>query len=88
MIEPTQINELRPAADLGVQRLLGIDHHKDPGQSAARMVRAGQVPHVRIGRRIRFSIPALQRWAADRLAASGDGQQKAQGQTGDLQIAA
>ncbi|MCI0665838.1 MAG: hypothetical protein L0220_32675 [Acidobacteria bacterium] len=69
-IEPNQIEELLPISNPEVQRLLGIDHHGNPDQAARRMVRCG-VPHVRIGRRIRFSLPAQRKWVAEQIAQSG-----------------
>lgn len=66
MIEPEQINETVPVSNPEAQRILGIADHDDPDQAARRMVRQG-VPHLRIGRRIRFSIPALKAWAAERI---------------------
>ena len=52
-----------------VRRILGIGKHRDPDQVGRRMIKQG-VPHLRIGRRIRFSIPALKQWAAERIAQS------------------
>lgn len=70
MIEPNKIDELLRTSDPAVHRILGVEHCSDPDQATLRMVRAGQVPHMRIGRRIRFSLPALQRWAAEQIANS------------------
>lgn len=67
MIEPEQIEKTVPASDPEVWRLLGIEDTGDPVQTAQRMVRGNQVPHLRIGRRIRFSLPALKKWAAEKL---------------------
>jgi hypothetical protein len=52
------------------------------------MVRQG-VPHLRIGRRIRFSIPALQAWAAARIADSStlSGVENRKAQEGDQSLA-
>jgi hypothetical protein len=66
MISPEQINETVPASNEEVRQILGIAHHGDPDQVARRMVRQG-VPHLRIGGRIRFSIPALKAWVAEKI---------------------
>ena len=76
MIEPDKIDELVPVSHPDVRRLLGIAHCADPDQAGRRKVRCG-VPHLRIGGRILFSLPALQRWAADQLANSVADQQEA-----------
>jgi hypothetical protein len=60
-----EVNELVEATNPEVHQILGIAHYDDPAQAARRMV--SHVPHLRIGRRIRFSIPALKAWAAARL---------------------
>jgi len=69
-IDPNQIDQTVPATDPEVHRILGVDHYDDPAQSARRMALHGQVPHIRNGRRVRFSIPALQQWQAQKLAQS------------------
>lgn len=69
VIDANQIEQLVPVSHPDVRRLLGIEHCADPDQAARRMVRCG-VPHLRIGRRIRFSLPALQKWAAEQIAQS------------------
>jgi hypothetical protein len=56
MIDAEQIERIVSVSDPEVRRILGIENHGDPDQVARRMVRQG-VPHLRIGRRIRFSIP-------------------------------
>jgi hypothetical protein len=66
MIDAGNIDETVPVSHPDARRLLGIAHCSDPDQLARRMVRQG-VPHLRIGRRIRFSIPALKAWAAERI---------------------
>jgi hypothetical protein len=66
MIDAEQIDQTVPVSNLEARQILGIDHLGDPDQAARRMVRQG-VPHLRIGRRIRFSIPALKRWAAEKI---------------------
>lgn len=63
----TEIDETVPVSNPEAHRILGIEHYEDPDQAARRMVRDRAVPHLRIGRRIRFSIPALKAWAADRI---------------------
>ena len=66
MIDADQITKTVPVSDPEARQILGIEHYDDPDQAARRMVRQG-VPHLRIGRRIRFSIPALKIWAAEQL---------------------
>jgi hypothetical protein len=66
VIDADQITKTVPVSDPEARRILGIEHYDDPDQAARRMVRQG-VPHLRIGRRIRFSIPALKNWAAEQL---------------------
>lgn len=66
IINAEQLDQTVPVSDPEARKILGIDHHDDPDQSARRMVRQG-VPHLRIGRRIRFSIPALKAWAAEKI---------------------
>lgn len=79
MIDADNINETVTASNAEVQRILGIEHYDDPDQAVRRMVRQG-VPHLRIGRRIRFSIPALNAWAAEKInnsvVASASAQEK------------
>jgi hypothetical protein len=70
MIAPNEIEEIVPVSHPEARRLLGIAHCGDPDQVARRMIRDSGVPHLRIGRRIRLSLPALQRWAAQRIADS------------------
>ncbi|HKA21752.1 MAG TPA: hypothetical protein VKN18_25970 [Blastocatellia bacterium] len=70
MVEPYQLEELLPLSDPAVQRLLGVDRCVDPYQAAGRIIRSRQVPHLRIGRRIRVSLPALRAWAAEQIAQS------------------
>ncbi|MCI0389109.1 MAG: helix-turn-helix domain-containing protein [Acidobacteria bacterium] len=70
MIEFNEIDELLPTSDPAVRKLLGVESCVDPDQATLRMVRAGQVPHLRIGRRVRFSLPALKKWAAEKIANS------------------
>jgi hypothetical protein len=69
MIELNEVDETVPASHPEIRRVLGIGQCKDPDQAARRMVRCG-VPHLRIGCRIRFSIPALRRWAAAKINGS------------------
>jgi len=69
IIEATEIDRTVPASNPEVHRLLGIDGVDDPDQAVRRMIRQG-VPHLRIGRRIRFSLPALKKWAADKINSS------------------
>ncbi|MCI0338904.1 MAG: hypothetical protein L0226_15125 [Acidobacteria bacterium] len=80
MIEPNQIDQLLPVSHPDVRRLLGIEHCADPDQIARRMVRCG-VPHLRIGRRIRFSLPALKKWAAEKLQNSVAAHERAEVRT-------
>ena len=70
MIEPEKIEDSVPATNHEVHRILGITHYDDPAQAARRMATAGQVPHLRVGRRIRFNLPALKDWAAQKLTKS------------------
>jgi hypothetical protein len=65
-IEPVEIDQTVPVSNPEARRILGIEHCGDPDQAARRMIRQG-VPHLRIGRRIRFSLPALKKWAAERI---------------------
>jgi hypothetical protein len=69
MIQAEQIERIVPVSDPEVRRILGIENHGDPDQVARRMVRQG-LPHMRIGRRIRLSIPALKKWAAEKINSS------------------
>lgn len=66
MIDAEQIEQTVPVSNPEARKILGIDHCGDPDQAARRMIRQG-VPHLRIGRRIRFSIPALKAWAAEKI---------------------
>jgi hypothetical protein len=66
MIGIEQIDKTVPVSDPEVRQLLGIFDLDDPDQAARRMVRAG-VPHMRIGRRIRFSVPALKAWILEQV---------------------
>jgi len=66
MIQAEQITQTVPVSDPEVRQLLGIAQLDDPDQAARRMVRAG-VPHIRIGRRIRFSVPALKAWILEQV---------------------
>jgi hypothetical protein len=66
MIGIEQIDKTVPVSDPEVRQLLGIFDLDDPDQAARRMVRAG-VPHIRIGRRIRFSVPALKAWILEQV---------------------
>ncbi|MGH9754510.1 MAG: helix-turn-helix domain-containing protein [Blastocatellia bacterium] len=66
MIGVEQIERTVPVSDPEVRQLLGIFDLEDPDQAARRMVRQG-IPHVRIGRRIRFSVPALRLWIANQI---------------------
>jgi len=66
VITVEQIETIVPVSDPEVRQLLGITDNGDPDQAARRMVRAG-VPHIRIGRRIRFSVPALKAWILDQV---------------------
>lgn len=70
MIEANQIEELLPLSDPAVHRVLGVAHCEDPYQAAGRIIRNGGAPHARIGKRIRVSLPALKKWAADKIANS------------------
>ena len=66
MIAVDQITRTVPVSDPEVRQLLEIADHDDPDQAARRMVRQG-VPHIRIGRRIRFSVPALKAWILEQV---------------------
>lgn len=66
MIALEEIERTVPVSDPEVRQLLGIFDLDDPDQAARRMVRQG-VPHVRIGRRIRFNVPALKAWILDQV---------------------
>jgi len=66
VIKIEQIETIVPVSDPEVRQLLGITEKVDPDQAARRMVRAG-VPHIRIGRRIRFNVPALKAWILEQV---------------------
>ena len=68
MFEANEIEELLPLSDPAVHRVLGVAHCADPGQAAGRIIRNDGAPHLRIGKRIRVSLPALKKWAADKMA--------------------
>ena len=70
MFDSQSIEELVPISHPSVRVLLGTANDADPDQTARRMVRGNQIPHVRIGKRIRVSLPALRKWAAEKMAAS------------------
>jgi hypothetical protein len=71
LIAPNEIEETVPASDPRLHQILGIADFDDPSQAVRRMVRDAGLPHVRFSsRRIRFSLPALRRWAAERIADS------------------
>lgn len=67
MVEPNEIDELVTATNSDLHRMLGVVHHDDPAQSARRMARDGGVPHIRIGKRFRFSLRAIKQWVAEKL---------------------
>jgi hypothetical protein len=70
LIKTDEIDELLPLTDPAVHRLLGVAGYTDPYQAAGRIIRARQAPHLKIGRRIRVSLPALRQWAAEQIAQS------------------
>jgi len=45
-------------------------------QSVYRMVRAGVVPSLHMGRQVRIDAAALERWLIERSSATGDAQQE------------
>ena len=65
-----EIDELVPVDHPMVIRILGTEKHVDPSQTVRRMIRAGEIPHVRIGTRMRVSIPVLRKWATEQIAKS------------------
>jgi hypothetical protein len=78
-----EVDKLRDSRDPEVQKFLGVADHADPIQAVARLVRSGQVPHLRLGRKVRFSLPALKQWAAERIASSVTASAEAQKYGGD-----
>jgi len=66
VITVEQIDRIVPVSDPEVRQLLGITENGDPDQAVRRMVRAG-IPHIRIGRRIRFNVPALKAWLLEQV---------------------
>lgn len=64
------IDRLRDSRDPEVQQFLGVAGYADPIQAVKRLARSGQVPHLKIKRKILFSLPALKQWAAERIASS------------------
>jgi hypothetical protein len=62
------VEELVDAAHPDVHRLTGTANLDDPAQAVRRLVAARRIPFIRITpRRIRFSIPALQKWANEQI---------------------
>ena len=70
MTDSFEIDELLPLSDPAVHRVLGVAHCTDPGQAAGRIIRNDGAPHLKIGKRIRVSLPALKRWVAEKIANS------------------
>jgi hypothetical protein len=63
-------DELADASDPRVWALLGIKANRHPRQAAYRLARERRVPHVQLGRSIRFSLRALREWAQERARES------------------
>lgn len=61
------VMELVPVSHPEVFRALGVESFDDPAQAVRRMVRENGLPHVRIGRRIRLSLPVIKQWVAEKM---------------------